>query len=244
MFVPSRFPSRLKHQERRLPSNFSLLVWNIHKENHQRPFIMALKALLKQYPSDFLLLQEVKHVKHHAYSFENYSYALASNIETSKHLYGVTTAATVAFEEISTAISTQKEMGGVATHKSLLITKHLLPNQQPLYIVNLHAVNFVTLKSFRLELQKIEKRLQPYKGSMIVGGDFNNWSKRRLEALKEFQQHLGLQKAEIKASHHVKTIFFKPIDHIFYRGLTLLHAEAIDTKKVSDHNPIYAKFSF
>jgi endonuclease/exonuclease/phosphatase (EEP) superfamily protein YafD len=51
-----------------------------------------------------------------------------------------------------------------------------------------------------------------------------------------------LQKAEITAPHHVKAVFSKPIDHIFYRGVTLIKAEAIDTKKVSDHNPIYATF--
>ncbi len=245
MFVPSCFPSKLQHQDQRLASPFSLLVWNIHKENQQSTFSNTLKDLLREYPSDFLLFQEIKHSKQqHTYAFQNYSYALASNIETTKHLYGVVTAAKVAFEQVQTSISTQKEMGGIATHKSLLITEHLLPNNTPLYLVNLHAINFVSLKSFTLELAKIERHLLQYEGSMIIGGDFNNWSRRRVKVLKDFQRKLGLQQANIEAAHHVKAIFSKPIDHVFYRGVTLLHAEAIDTKKVSDHNPIYAKFSF
>ena len=244
MFVPSCFPSKLQHQDQRLGSHFSLLVWNVHKENQQSNFNVTLQDLLREYPSDFLLFQEIKHSEQHTYTFLNYSYALASNIETSKHLYGVITAAKIAFEQVQTSISTQKEMGGIATHKSLLITEHLLPNNTPLYVVNLHAVNFVSLKSFTLELAKIERLLLQYEGSMIIGGDFNNWSRRRVKVLKDFQRKLGLQQANIEAAHHVKAIFSKPIDHVFYRGVTLLHAEAIDTKKVSDHNPIYAKFSF
>jgi len=62
-------------------------------------------------------------------------------------------------------------------------------------------------------------------------------------ALETFQHALGLEKAEIQEGHYIKQIFAKPLDHIFYRDLKLLKAEAIDTKRVSDHNPIYATFS-
>ena len=242
MFIPKIFPSQLHHQDQQLEETFSLLVWNIHKENQQHHFIQTLDTLLLDYPSDFLLFQEVKHPKKRQYALKEYSYALASNIETSKNIFGVTTAAKVAFESVQTSISSTREMGGIATHKSLLITEHRLSNGQNIYIVNLHAINFVSLKSFTLELAKISKVLSSYEGSMIIGGDFNNWSKRRVTALEHFQKSLGLQKAEIQEAHHVKAVFSKPLDHIFYRGLTLIKAKAIDTKSVSDHNPIYARF--
>ena len=63
-----------------------------------------------------------------------------------------------------------------------------------------------------------------------------------MKALEGFKEALSLQKALIQEEHHVKHIFSKPIDHIFYRELRLIKAEAIDTKKVSDHNPLYAVF--
>ena len=110
-------------------------------------------------------------------------------------------------------------------------------------MVNLHAINFVSLKSFTLELEKIKRELLQYSGAMIIGGDFNNWSTKRVKVLNAFQQDLSLEKADIDDYHHIKHIFSKPLDHVFYRGVKLLKAEAIDTKKVSDHNPIYATFT-
>ena len=243
MFVPNYFPSKLQHQEKMLPNTFSLLVWNIHKENQTPIFRTTLHSLLEKYPSDFLLFQEVKHPKNELYALEDYSYALASNIETSKNIFGVTTAAKVQFKSINTSVSSNRELGGFATHKSLLITEHKTQDGTHLYIVNLHAINFVSLKSFTLELAKIERTLHTYSGPMIIGGDFNNWSERRVKALEHFQKKLNLQKATVEAPHHIKTVFSKPLDHIFYRGVTFLKAEAINTKKISDHNPIYATFT-
>lgn len=241
MFIPRVFPSRLQHQSRTVDETFSLLVWNIHKENQLPAFQEKLAELLKLYPSEFLLFQEVKHPKHIPYSLQHYSYAIASNIETSKNIFGVLTAANVSFEKINTSITAQREMG-MATHKSLLITQHRLSNGELFHLVNLHSINFVSIKSFILELEKIKRELHTIQGPMIVGGDFNNWTSKRIKALQNFQQDLSLHKADVDEHHHIKSIFSKPLDHLFYRGIKLLKAEAIDTKKVSDHNPIYATF--
>ena len=242
MFVPQIFPQRLEHQEHSLSKEFSLLVWNIHKENQQLPFQKKLAELLTQNPSDFVLFQEVKYPKTAPYSFESYSYAIASNIETSKNVFGVLTAAKVSFEKINTNITTQREMG-VATRKSLLTTQHRLSSGKILHMVNLHAINFVSLKSFTLEMEKIKRELLQYSGPMIIGGDFNNWSTKRVKVLEGFQKKLSLEKADVDEYHHIKHIFSKPLDHIFYRGVKLLKAEAIDTKRISDHNPIFATFT-
>ena len=242
MFVPKSTPSKLQHQEDSLENTFTVLVWNVHKENQETVFKEALKALLHQFPSDFLLFQEVKHPKAAAYSLDTYSYALASNIETSLNIFGVTTAAKVKFNAINCSISSNRELVGMATHKSLLITEHSFKNGSSIYIINLHAINFVSLKSFTLELAKIKQILQTYSGPMIIGGDFNNWSERRVKVLENFQKELHLKKATIEQPHYIKTIFSKPLDHIFYRGIRLIKAEAINTKKVSDHNPIHATF--
>ena len=241
MLRPLSSPYPKRQENRALSQTFSLLLWNIHKENQEKRFVETLESLLQRYPCDLLLFQEFKHPKKNAIVLPEYSYTLASNIETADYHYGVMSAAKSHFKTLKMALSTQQELF-IATHKSFLITQHRLPDDQQLYLVNLHAINFVTLKSFRVELQKIQEALSEYKGAMIVGGDFNSWSKGRFEALQRFQEALGLKKAEISASQHVKAIFFKPIDHLYYRDITLISAEAINTKKVSDHNPIYARF--
>ena len=192
-------------------------------------------------PSDILLLQEVKYPKENSFTFEKYSFALGANIETKQNIFGVLTAAKCSFSNITTSLSTKKELG-FTSHKSFLITQHQLCNGKTLYLANIHALNFVSDKTFKYELQKIKNLLQTLEGPIIIGGDFNNWNKKRLQFLKDFQKELELHKLAVKESHHVKQIFSQTIDHIYYRGIKPIEAVAIDTKKISDHNPIHALF--
>jgi len=241
MFVPRQDPCLYQHQHKMIGSTFSLLCWNIHKENLHHSFHTKLNSLLLHYSSDFLLFQEYKLPKHKPHKLKDLSYAMAANIETQGHVYGLLTASHFGFKAKQIERTDKRELL-ITTRKSMLITSHSFCNGDVLHIVNMHGINFVSFKSFDKELKKIESILKKYCGAMIVCGDFNNWSKRRMKALEGFKETLSLQKALIQEQHHVKHIFSKPIDHIFYRELRLLKAEAIDTKKVSDHNPLYAVF--
>jgi endonuclease/exonuclease/phosphatase (EEP) superfamily protein YafD len=242
MFIPRIFPQKLQHQHRELSAEFSLLVWNVHKENLRPVFRNKLQTILQENPSDFLLFQEAKHPKRDAPFCEGFSYAMASNIDIFQHLYGVMTAADVAFENINSNLTHRQELG-LATYKSMLVTQHRLANGEILHLINIHSINFVSIKVFTQELEKIKMELKGCEGPMIVGGDFNNWTKLRIQALEAFQHALSLQKAEIEEGHHIKQIFTKPLDHLFFKGLTLVGAKAIDTRRVSDHNPIHATFT-
>ena len=241
MFTPKKTPQKLRHQKQALASRFSLLVWNVHKENQSEDFAKHFLTLMQKNPSDILLLQEVKYPKKSDFLFNKYSFALGANIETKQSFFGVLTAAQCSFDDITSSLSTTKELGFIS-HKSFLISKHKLQNTQTLYLVNIHAINFVSLKSFAFELEKIKQNLLELDGPLIIGGDFNNWNKKRLKLLGNFQKELGLNKLKIEEMHHVKQIFSQAIDHIYYRGIKPLQAVAIDTKNISDHNPIYALF--
>ncbi len=241
MFIPKQTPKKFIHKSNVLPCKFSLLVWNIHKENQTKNFEKSFSSLMQTNPSDILMFQEVKYPKQNSFAFEKYSYVLGANIETKQNIFGVLTAAKCSFHNITTSLSTKKELG-FSSHKSFLITQHQLCNGQTLYLANIHAVNFVSDKAFKYELQKIKNLLQTFKGPIIIGGDFNNWNKKRLQFLENFQKELELYKLTVEESHHVKQIFSQTIDHIYYRGIKPLKAVAIDTKKISDHNPIHALF--
>ncbi|WP_457748925.1 endonuclease/exonuclease/phosphatase family protein [Sulfurimonas sp.] len=241
MFTPKQLQKKLTHQNNSLPCRFSVLVWNVHKENQTKDFQMSFSALMQTNPSDILLLQEVKYHKNQPFIFDKYSFVLGTNIETKQHLFGVLTAAKCSFHNITSTLSSKKELG-FSTHKSFLITQHTLCNAQTLYFVNIHAVNFVSHKIFAHELQKIKNLLLAIDGPLLIGGDFNNWNKKRLTILKDFQEELALYKLSIEEPHHIKQIFSQTIDHIYYRGLKPIKAIAINTKKISDHNPIYAVF--
>jgi len=166
---------------------------------------------------------------------------MAANIETKSYIYGLLTASSFGFNTKYTELTHQKEFL-VSTKKSVLLTSHSFSDGEDLHLLNIHGINFVSSKAFRKELEKIKSILSSCTGAMVVCGDFNNWSKKRINALEDFQKELSLHKAMIEEKHHIKQVFSKPIDHIFYKGIKLIKAEAIDTRKISDHNPIYAAF--
>ena len=241
MFVPRQNPHFYQHQSKAVGSTFSLLCWNIHKENLHPLFQSKLHEILRTHPSDFLLFQEYKMPKHQAHGLKALSYAMAANIETKQHIYGLLTASSSGFDTKHIELTLQKEFI-ISTRKSALLTSHSFSDGETLHLLNIHGINFVSLKAFSKELEKLRSILCVYSGAMIVCGDFNNWSKKRIKVLEGFQKELSLEKAVIENEHHIKQVFFKPIDHIFYRGLKLLRAEAINTKRISDHNPIQATF--
>jgi endonuclease/exonuclease/phosphatase (EEP) superfamily protein YafD len=241
MFVPRQDPHCYQHQHTTVTQTFSMLCWNIHKENLHPRFDLQLDQLLLSYPSDFLIFQEYKMPKQLLSGLKGFSYAMAPNIETRRHLYGLLTASRFCFASKHIELTHKKELL-FSTKKSMLLTSHPFLNGGTLHVVNMHGINFVSFKVFRQELFKVERLLQSCEGAIIVSGDFNNWSQRRIQALQSFGQGLSLETALVQEAHHIKRVFSKPIDHIFYRGLKLIHAEAINTKKVSDHNPIHAVF--
>jgi endonuclease/exonuclease/phosphatase (EEP) superfamily protein YafD len=54
-------------------------------------------------------------------------------------------------------------------------------------------------------------------------------------------ERFGLHRALPKNEKMIKSVLGQPLDHVYYRGLTLTDALVIDTP-VSDHNPIFTKF--
>jgi len=241
MFKPITSPNSYQHAHLPLQETFGVMCWNVHKETMKSGFEPFLYGLLQSYSCDLLLFQEAKLSVFQPTLLHGFSYAMSSNIQTRHHFYGVLTAAKASFEK-STHIITKTREIRFATHKSLLISRHFLADGQSVTVVNVHAINFVPQQWFARELEQLATVLKNESGAMIVAGDFNNWSNKRRNSLEYFCRSLDLTQAIMEKGHHIKQIFRQPLDHIFYRGLTLLKAEAINTGTISDHNPIYAQF--
>ena len=241
MFVPRIFPQKLQHQNNYLPKEFSLLIWNVHKENLRSEFQTRLETLLQDHPSDFLIFQEAKHPKKNTAFLDGFSYAMASNIDIFQHLYGVLTAADVAFENINSNLTHRQELG-LMTFKSMLITQHKLANDQLLHLVNLHAINFVSLKIFTKELEKIKTELKACHGPMIVGGDFNTGSTRRIRRVEDQFSAVGLKRVSEDAGATVaKYRVRSAADHIFARNLSKIASGTVEEAGASDHFPVWAQ---
>lgn len=230
------------HHNQSLAPLFGLLCWNVHKETLGSAFEPYLHHLLQSCPSDLILLQEAKTSLHRPLKLPGFSYAMAANIQTRRYIYGVLTAANASFETAENLLTQSREVH-LSTHKSVLISTHRLADGTTLLLINIHAINFVPSRWFLKELHTLKTLLQEHSGAMIVAGDFNCWSKTRNTLLEQFCSELGLIKADFYDAHHIKRVFRQPLDHIFYRGLKLVESRALDSGKLSDHNPIYARFS-
>ena len=190
MFKAKQFPLNLQHQDILLSRTFSILVWNVHKENNKINFDKTLTKLDINYPSDIWMFQEFKLKKNKIRPLKR-SYAMSCNMETFNHFYGVITASNIRFDQTHQHLSRVRELHCIS-HKSALISKHLTADGTSLTLVNLHAVNFVSTKAFDAELQNLVKRLIHIDGALIFAGDFNNWSKKRITSMHMVQKKLRM----------------------------------------------------
>jgi endonuclease/exonuclease/phosphatase (EEP) superfamily protein YafD len=224
-----------------LPDTFSLLSWNIHKEMGRSTFNQTFKALLNAKSPELVLLQEAVLDQHTTQFFPGYNVSAAINIVLRHRQFGVLTAAKSPIND-TIGIKTNRREMHIATRKSLLVTTHPFADGSELTVVNLHAINFVSAAVFVEEIGRLTEMLRLRSGPLIVTGDFNTWSAKRMAYLEHFALAIELIPAALKNGHHVKRRFFKPLDHFYYRALVPIEAEAIDTGRVSDHNPITASF--
>ena len=243
MLKPSKFIKSLKHQHIGCSDEFTVLCWNIAKQTLQSSCIELLKSLIETEKIDILLLQEVKKSIAMEFEISDYSYILSPNIETKEHVFGVLSAFKMSCEDEITLLTKKRELA-YATHKVTLITKHETSHNTQLMIVNLHAINFVTNSDFYNELESIKTTIKSHKGAMIVAGDFNTWNVQRVNYLKEFTHDLSLKEVDFSDNENLKKVFYNSLDYIFYRDLELTCSKVINTKKISDHNPIIASFKF
>ncbi len=242
MLEPDKTIKLLKHQSFTCRGNFNLLCWNIAKLSKKERFKSYLKELIKKEKLDFLLLQEVKEEIAKDMSIEDFSYILSANIETKKHIFGVMSAFKFSCKEHKRVLTNSKELSFL-THKSSLFTLHDMGGNRELLVVNIHAINFTTAKIFKEELNRIESQISSFKGSLIVAGDFNAWSKKRVKILRGFTQRLSLDEVKFQDDKNLKRVFSKTLDYIFYKDLHVQASKVLKAPRLSDHNPMVASFN-
>ncbi|EKT54070.1 hypothetical protein OO7_14263 [Providencia sneebia DSM 19967] len=125
--------------------------------------------------------------------------------------------------------------------KSALITVYPLPNGKHLMVANVHAINFsFGVDVYTKQLAKLGEHLAKHIGPVILGGDFNAWSRQRVNALKRFIRSVGLRELIYENDQRTKA-FGRPLDYMFYRGLKVKDSHIMVTD-ASDHNPIITQF--
>ena len=126
--------------------------------------------------------------------------------------------------------------------KSALVTVYPLPDTRLLMVVNIHAVNFsLGVDVYSKQLLPIGDQIAHHSGPVIMAGDFNAWSRPRMNALYRFAREMSLREVRFSDDQRRRT-FGRPLDFVFYRGLSVHDASVLVTR-ASDHNPLLVEFS-
>lgn len=215
-----------------------VLVWNIFKQQRT-----AWRSVLEQFGDNvqLMLLQEAQSTPE-LVNFATSYFQTADQVPAlkfSSHPSGVMTLAAV--QPLYCCPLREREPI-LRLAKSALITIYPLSGEQLLMVVNIHAINFsLGIEIYNKQLSAIGEQLRHHQGPVIMAGDFNAWSRSRINALYRFARTMALR--EVRFHNDLRRrVFGLPLDFVFYRHLQVHHASVLVTQ-ASDHNPLLVEFS-
>lgn len=230
-------------QQETLKPVIRCLVWNILKAKRaswnedfrkliaDRELVLLQEAVLNA-PSDSLFRQS-----------ERFEWVMARSFRHPRtHVeHGVKTGCVVEASERHFYLSPHAEPL-LQTQKLLLTTLYPLQNETAqLLVLNMHAINFVSVQKYVEQLDQLAAALAPHNGPVILAGDFNTWNPARLAHFQTIARKAGLVEAAMQRQSRLAHMN-QHLDHVFFRGLTLRSVESLPHYASSDHAPITATF--
>ena len=131
----------------------------------------------------------------------------------------------------------------IKTPKVSFVTNYIMQEGKTLTLINVHMINFVKIEKYIAQIKQIEAVCSKNTEALILTGDFNTWSKKRMRILESMTQTLGLKQVHFEQAHHKKILFSYPLDHIFYRGFKQEKSEVLKDICTSDHKPMLVVLS-
>ncbi len=233
--------------------SIKIVSWNIAK-NKKNNWLPDLTEIFNFFRPDIYILQEVKLDKRLKDFFKEkfLAWRFSPNIiHLKKKLYsGVLTASPNLPGSESFRKTISREPVTFTSKATLFTTYDIEESDKKLLVINIHGINFVSLKKFRSQIHDIIQQGQKHNGPIIFSGDFNTWSKNRISFLKRIlRRKLNLIPVDFhrKDRRKIKSfIFSPPLDHIFYsyKQLALVKNSSLVLRHFnsSDHKPIFAEF--
>jgi len=222
---------------------FRCLVWNILKAKRaswnddfthliaDRDLVLLQEAVLNA-PSDSVFRQSTRFEWVMARSFRH---------PRTHTEHGVKTGCVVTAAERHFYLSPHAEPLS-QTQKLLLTTLYPLKGEPAqLLVLNMHAINFVSVQKYVEQLDQLTTALAPHTGPVILAGDFNTWNPARLQHFQSIARQAGLVEAAMQRESRLAHMN-RHLDHVFYRGLVLRSVESLRHYASSDHAPITATF--
>lgn len=228
------------------PNEINIFAWNMYK-GRMEGWEQDYKKLTPGH--DILLLQELWMDGPMLKVFKEdqvFSYHMATafiDTEENNAASGVGIASEVRPTKTFFQRSKYKEPF-IGTHKMVLFASYPLEgNSHELLTGTIHAINFVSAKKLRHQLQDAAKAIKAHNGPVVFGGDFNTWSDKKLEYLAEFAKDAGLTEVEFPNGNERMTGKGKFLDYLFVKGVDVHDSYVHSQYEGSDHKALYVKIS-
>ena len=221
------------------PDNINILVWNQYKGN-ERTFRSEYLRLSKD--RDIMLLQEShlngKMDKLYASNRSFHTIFAASFIYRFRNrATGVANAARTIASSYQAMRSQGRELVG-NTPKMVLFTTYALKDRSAeLLCVNIHALNSVSWQALAAQVLDALRVIKQHDGPVVFGGDFNTWSKSKMNFVMRAMQRAGLKEVKFKHEERKMRVFGRALDHVFVRDIEVVNAEVQKTDG-ADHQPL------
>ncbi|WP_085247919.1 endonuclease/exonuclease/phosphatase family protein [Gilliamella mensalis] len=218
--------------------SFSILVWNIFKQK-RADCIDTLKQYVDK--TKLILLQEAQTTSP-LLNFISQHNKIADHVPAYRFNDIYAGVMTISDSLPTSLFSFREKEPLIRVSKSALITIYpIRHSKQQLLVANIHAVNFsIGVKVYRQQIYMLLNRIKEHNGPVILAGDFNAWSRQRLNLLYHLVRSIEVKPVNFSVDIR-KTFMGRPLDFVFYRGLQLNAAEIISTT-ASDHNPLLVNF--
>lgn len=225
-------------QPGQLPAEFNVADWNIYKQDGDNWQVELAKLAAS---NDLLILQEAKLSFLPLQLFQQHalSWTQVEAFSIYKQPIGVLTVSNVA--PLKACKQTVTEPWLRFPKSSLITYFSWAGSDQPLLVANMHLINFTLgIDEFNQQLAGVMAVISQHTGPVLMAGDFNTWTNKRINRLLEVTAMANLKKITYQQDARI-TSFGHPLDDMFFSGMRQLSASSYTTE-ASDHNPIIARF--
>lgn len=220
------------------PERISVLNWNIYKGKREN---WATDFKRYSYRHDVVMIQEA-----------HLGDDLKSMLDTEHQYWTLNTAFN--YKDKATGVMTASRVkpvhscGQSTVEPFIRFPKTSLVSYYPvegmvenLLVANIHGINFTFgVGVYKEQIEKLYDVMRHHNGPVVLAGDFNTWSDKRMQIVEDLAQRLSLESLDY-TSHNRTIVLGNAIDHVFYRGLEPVEHDTWYVTS-SDHNPTRVSF--
>lgn len=242
--------SEFPEQDRPVSESISIVSWNAEKGGNPQ-FNSDLSRLIILDRPDFVFLQEARADLLETKRIGGYFASSWSYPWPNENVIGLLSLSYVPPVRVQPMPSKHREFF-ITAPKLSLVTEYPLVNGQRLLAINVHLLAFERWGTTGIgsQLNDLEIAMKEHTGPIILVGDFNTWSHKRLNLVQEIADELNLtevrdfppgRRMADKQASFLNWLFGidegLPLDRVYYRGFTH-HSAKVLPYESSDHSAI------